>query len=460
MSAFSEPACIAVAFSGGRDSTALLHATAVAAQAVPGLRVVAMHVHHGLSAHADAWLTHAQTVCQQWAQQGLPVQLVFRRVTLALEPGDSVEAVARAARHAALNEMAHEVGAAFLLLAHHRQDQAETLLLQALRGGGVAGLAGMPREAMRDDVLWLRPWLDHPRSAIESYVSAHDLAFIDDDSNTDPQFARNRLRLQVWPALLSAFPDAEVNLAGAAKRLSDALPVMAAWQEAAMPAVLHATPASASDGSHGEASTRAMPADLDAQAWADQPPALRRELLRHWYRQRTERPLPASWVARLADEVPRMVADQQAARWHEVSLTLYRGVLRWEPSSAAAVAETCCDDTAVSIQHVGDWPVPAWRGVLRVAAVESGGVAPASLLNLTLRRRSGGEQFQFGAGRPARALKKQYQSLGIPSWQREGPLVFCGPQLIYVPGLGIDARCVAPAGEPQWSITWCPQVVC
>src|SRR3989338_5485517 len=207
MMAGYEPVCVAVAFSGGRDSTALLHATAVAARDWPGATVVALHVHHGLSAQADGWpgaglapllaprgwgakadgwQRHAEAACQVWAAEGLPVRLLCRRVRLNLSVGDSVEAVARAARYTALQEMAREAHADLLLLAHHRQDQAETLLLQALRGGGLAGLAGIPRDVIREGVRWVRPWLDHPRSAIEAYVAAHGLVYIDDDSNADP----------------------------------------------------------------------------------------------------------------------------------------------------------------------------------------------------------------------------------------------------------------------------------
>merc|ERR1739841_308703 len=119
--------------------------------------------------------------------------------------------------------MARQAGADLLLLAHHRRDQAETLLLQALRGAGVAGLAAMPRQDWRDGVLWVRPWLDHPREAIEAYIAQHGLRHIDDDSNGDPRFARNRLRLQVWPALQAAFPQAKAALAASADRLADAL---------------------------------------------------------------------------------------------------------------------------------------------------------------------------------------------------------------------------------------------
>lgn len=106
------------------------------------------------------------------------------------------------------------------------------------------------------------------------------------------------------------------------------------------------------------------------------------------------------------------------------------------------------------IDAPGDWPLPAWGGVLRVAPCAHGGVSPAQLLGMTVASRKGGERFQVGPGRPPRALKKQFQMLGVPAWERDAPLFWVGEQLLFVPGLGLDARCWAPLGEPQWAMSW------
>jgi tRNA(Ile)-lysidine synthase len=205
---------VAVACSGGRDSLALLHATAVAARG-EGLDAVALHIHHGLLPEADAWFDHVESMCRRWASEGLPVRFIGRRLTARPRRGESVEAWAREARYAALTDMAREAGAGLVLLGHHRKDQAETFLLQALRGAGVAGLSAMPACIERDGLVWQRPWLDVPRAHIEQYVQQCGLESVEDPSNTDPRFARNRLREAVWPALAAAFPDADVALAGA-----------------------------------------------------------------------------------------------------------------------------------------------------------------------------------------------------------------------------------------------------
>ncbi len=212
---------VAVAYSAGRDSTALLHATACAARE-HGIEVVAFHVHHGLMREADAWLEFADKQIKRWRKAGLPVRLVSTRLQGKPAKGESVEAWARRERRAALARMARAEGADAVLLAHHRRDQAETVLLQALRGAGPAGLAAMPRAAQRDGVWWLRPWLDLPRDAIEAYVRQHKLRFVNDALNADARFARSRVRQQVWRPLTQAFGDAEVTLAAVARRAHEA----------------------------------------------------------------------------------------------------------------------------------------------------------------------------------------------------------------------------------------------
>lgn len=276
---------VAVAFSGGRDSLALLHATCRAAQAL-GLQVVALHIHHGLLADADGWLRRAQQLCTRWRRHGWPLTLRWQRLDGQPAPGDSIEAWARAGRHAALAAMAAEAGASLLLLAHHRRDQAETFVLQALRGGAPAGLSAMPRQVQRDGITWARPWLDHPRGAIDAYVAAHRLRPVDDPSNGDVRLARNRLRLSVWPALEQAFPHAETSLAAAAQRAQEARAALA--ELAALDLALLVD----GDGALAVAGWRALSAARQANA------------LRAWWAQQAGHSAPLAFVTRLLVEVP------------------------------------------------------------------------------------------------------------------------------------------------------------
>jgi len=423
--------CIAVAYSAGRDSTALLHATARAA-AEQGAQVVALHVHHGLSPHADEWLAHAQAQCACWAQRGLPVRLLIHRLTHRPVVGDSIEAWARQARYRALRSMAIEAGTRVVLLAHHRRDQAETLLLQALRGAGVAGLAGMPREAERDGIIWMRPWLDHPREAIEAYVRQHRLRYVDDDSNADPRFARNRLRLQVWPGLSQAFPQAEASLADAAAWAGEASACLAELASLDLSQVSSA-------------------AGLSLKAWQGLSPARRVNALRAWLKAQSGRPAPASLVQRLQHEL----AGSGSAQWVLPAgvLRRHRGRLLFTTEAPAPATETA-RNTSLSILRAGRFALAGWGGELVAKRVKQGGVPLAWLAHLELRDREGGEQFQAGIGRPPRSLKKQFQAADVPQWERNGPLIYSGGQLVFVPGLGLDARVLALPGQPQLSLHW------
>lgn len=424
---------VAVAYSGGRDSTALLHATLVAAQAQGG-EVLALHVHHGLNPQADAWLDGCAAQCRRWSRRGLPVQWAFERIESRPAPGDSIEAWARQARYRALRTMALANGVSLVLLAQHRRDQAETFVLQALRSAGVAGLAGMPRIVERDGVTWARPWLDRPREEIEAYVRRHRLKHVDDDSNLDERFARNRLRHRVWPALTAAFPQAESALADAARRAHEAAVC------AADLAALDLAGLASDDG-------------LDAKAWRLLSAPRRANALRAWLRRQQGGAPPASLVERLVAELD----TARSARWPVGGgeLRLYRGVLRHQVTSAAAPAGIE-RERQLGVRAAGAYPLPGWGGRLEVSRVKEGGVPLAWLAQLELRPRAGGERFQAGIGRPPRSLKKQFQSQAVPAWEREGPLVYSGGQLVFVPGLGLDARVLALPGQPQVTLRWRP----
>ncbi|MED5619014.1 tRNA lysidine(34) synthetase TilS [Ideonella sp. BN130291] len=429
-----ERPCVAVAFSGGRDSTALLHVVLRQA-AASGLRVAALHVHHGLQPRADAWLAQLRRRCAGWARQGAPLEFDARRLPGQPGPGESVEAWARRGRYAALAEMANAAGCSLVLLAHHRRDQAETFLLQALRGGGAAGLSGMPATAMRDGLTWARPWLHLPREAIESYVRRHRLRFIDDASNDDPRYARNRLRLQVWPALTGAFTDAEACLVAAATR---------AQQEAAC--LVELAQADLADIEAGDG--------LLIDSWCRLSVARRANALRAWLRRRCGAGPAEPFLQRLLKELP---AGAAPARWpgEGGELRRYRGVLRWWPEPASDRSEPHA--TPLRITSPGRYAVPSWQGVLHVLPVAQGGVALSCLAGAQLRPRAGGERFQRGARGVARSLKKQYQAAGLAAWERNAPLLYGeGGELVFVPGLGIDGRALAPEGVPQVMLRWEP----
>lgn len=430
---------VAVAYSGGRDSSALLHASLQAAQALSTqgepLQIHALHVHHGLSERADAWLAHCRNECEAYAHAGLPIRFHAEQLQSAPLTGHSIEAWAREQRYAALARMAQGAGVDLVLLAHHRRDQAETWLLQALRGAGVAGLAAMPEQQWRDGICWARPWLAHPRESIEAYVREHGLAHIEDDSNLDPRFARNRLRLQVMPALQQAFDGAERQLATAATwaQQARALEVEIADEDLAR---------------------LAGAAGLDVQAWQMLSQARASNALRAWLAVQSGRPAPASLVRRLMAELPQV----RAGRWPLAhgELRLYRGRLSFaEAVHDRAQAAVAPATETIDISAPGRYAWPQWRGELLVTEVAQGGIALDRLRQVCLRARSGGEQFQQSVHGMPRSLKKAFQSTGVAAWDRDGPLLFAsGGELLFIPDLGLDARQIAQESVPQAILAW------
>lgn len=396
-----------------------------------GLEVLALHVHHGLSSQADAWVAHCESQAARWARR-FRIRLLVTRLEGKPGRGESIEAWARQARYRALRRMAMEEGADTVLLAHHRLDQAETVLIQALRGAGVAGLAGMPREIEREGIRWTRPWLEQDPQAVAAYVRRHRLKHIEDDSNTDPRFARNRLRLQVWPTLERAFPQAATTLADTGR-----------WAQQAT--------ACLDEVAEQDLALMSDETGLHLASWATASEARRSNALRCWVRAQTGAPAPSSLIQRLMAELGP--AGQGAWEVEGGQLRAYRGRLRWFAHAPSASLQRT-RESSLSIRRAGHHAVPGWGGTLHVERVREGGVPLAWLAALELRERSGGEQFQAGFGRPPRSLKKQFQAQAVPAWDRDGPLLYSGGQLVFVPGLGLDARVIGLPGQALVRLSW------
>jgi tRNA(Ile)-lysidine synthase len=241
----------------------------------------------------------------------------------------------------------------------------------------------------------------------------------------------------VWPQLVQAFPDAEGALAAAATWAQDAAAVLAevAAQDLAVVA---------------------GPRGLQRSAWLGLSPARRVQALKAWLHTVTGVSAPSSLLVRLQSEWP----TARDAQWPapQGCLHHHRGCLVFTPGDAVTAgrdaAVSAAREASLSITRAGSYGLPGWGGVLRVQRVKEGGTPLAWLAHLTLQERAGGEQFQAGLGRPARSLKKQYQAAEVPAWLRDGPLVYSGGQLVFVPGLGLDTRVLALPGQPQVSLLW------
>jgi tRNA(Ile)-lysidine synthase len=217
MAAFAPVLPLAVAFSGGADSTALL---AACATRWPG-QIRAFHVHHGLQAAGDDFQSHCEALCAQ-----IDVPLTVLRVDARHASGESPEGVARRVRYESLASMARSDNGqgtvTSIALGHHADDQVETLLLALSRGAGLPGLASMPVQTERDGLMLYRPLLSVPATDIRTWLKARALPWIDDPSNTDPRYTRNRIRSRLLPALDQAFPQFRTTFARSASHAAEA----------------------------------------------------------------------------------------------------------------------------------------------------------------------------------------------------------------------------------------------
>lgn len=209
---------LAVAYSGGADSTALLLA---AAECWPG-QVQAIHIHHGLQAAADDFALVCELVC---AKLTTPLHIVY--VDAAPAKGESPEDAARRARYSALSSAAKQLGLGSILLGQHADDQVETLLLALSRGAGLPGLSGMPAVFERSGVLFHRPLLQTPAASLRDWLTRHNIAFVDDPTNSDERYTRNRIRSRLLPMLAEAFPGFRKTFARSARHAAQAQALLA-----------------------------------------------------------------------------------------------------------------------------------------------------------------------------------------------------------------------------------------
>ncbi len=418
---------LAVALSGGRDSIALLDAVAALAP-LRQRAIVAVHVHHGLSRNADAWADFCAAVC---AAYGIP--LLVRRVDVARAPRASVEAAARSVRYAALAEAARGAGAGIVLLAHHQDDQAETLLLQLLRGAGPHGLAAMPALRRAHDIDWLRPLLDVPRTAIDAHIRAHGLRHVDDDSNADTTLARNAVRHHVAPALAAVAPAYAITLARAASLQADAAQL-------------------ADDMAEADASGAVEGATLSQAALAALADHRARNLLRWFLRGRG---LPPPSHARLRAMLATLTTARADARVRVAhagaELGVHRGRIVVHTPAPAPFASPWRGEPLLVLPH----------GRLAFVDGAAGGLDPQRLVGapVVVRPRRGGERLALGPGRPRRALKGLMQDAGLATWERAAlPLVFCGDALAAAPGIGVDVAFQTPPGCSGLALRWTPTI--
>jgi len=422
-------ASLVVGLSGGVDSVVLLHALNRLARR---LRVTlsGLHVHHGLSPHADEWADFCDRFCSNLA---VPLRQV--RVAIDRHSPLGLEGAAREARYAVYRQQQGDA----VVLAHHLDDQGETLLLQLMRGAGARGLSAMPMLRVLEptsNLRLFRPLLKVTRAQIVAYAREQHLTWIEDESNSDPAIDRNFLRMRILPQLIARFPGTRETLGRAADNLADAVQL--------------ADDLAAHDARRAAAADR-----LDLSTLAALSPERARNLLR-WFLERHG--LPAPGRDQLEEALRQATSARGDARM-QVKLGVawlrrHRGRLYLEP-----VGRRQSHGWTRTWTGERELQLPSGVGWLRFEPSLGAGISLTRLLadEVVVRPRSGGERLKLAHNRPSRTLKNLLQEAAVPEWERERlPLVFAGDALVWVPGVGQDCRYAAAAEEAAVMLHWQP----
>lgn len=416
-----------VAFSGGADSTALLHALVQARLAGQASGLRAVHVNHHLQPQADEWARHA---LQESARLDVPMKVLD--VSVAPRKGESIEASARASRYALFaGELEREE---LLLTAHHQDDQLETVLLQLLRGAGVAGLAAMP-QCTRFARGWHgRPLLEVARADLVEYVTRHELPWIEDASNTDARFDRNFLRRHVLPALRQRWPAAAPNVARTAGHMAEAQQLL-------------------DELARKDLSVARDGRTLQCAALRALDPAHARNVLRYWLREQ-EFSLPSA--ARLEEIVSAMLharADSiPVVKWPGVEVRRYRDRLyAMGPLAPAPKNGLTWDWKREPRLDLGPGV-----GTLNLTPFAGAALGVRELPNpLRIAWREAGAKLKPAADRPGRTLRYLFQDFGIVPWMRTRiPLILHGDRPIALADLCVDSEYGARIDEPALALEW------
>ena len=426
----SGPARWWVAFSGGVDSTVLLDAAVRVLGERAAERVAAVHVNHGLHRAADAWAEHCRTAA---ALRGIRIEV--RRVSIPGERG-GLEAAARSARLSAFAEVVP--AGEPILLAHHRDDQAETVLLRILRGAGPAGTAAMRPDAEVGGLRLVRPLLAVPRAEILVYARSRGLSWIEDPANFAPEHDRNYIRHRVLPAVAERWPGAGATFARLALR---------SQETASMLDDLAAADLAAARGR--------APGTLRAQAIAALSPPRAANALRAWLvSHHRVPPPPRNWLRLVVAEMAAARPDRrpQAVR-SGIWIRRYRGDLHTGRERAVPRLP------ASMTWRLDAGPLDLPHGRLAAVRANGDGLAVARLpLPVEVRFRQGGERCRPHPRAVTKPLKDLFQELGVPPWERsEWPLLFAGASLVAAPGLFRCDPFAAREAEPAWRIEWTPR---
>ncbi|MGD8925798.1 MAG: tRNA lysidine(34) synthetase TilS [Thioalkalispiraceae bacterium] len=421
------PASYVLAYSGGCDSHGMLHALVTIREQLQCRTIKVIHVDHGLQSQSSEWTRHCEAVCRHY-------EIPFNAIHLNLQvpKGKSTEAYARSARYAALESKL--IPGDMLLLAQHQDDQAETLLLQLLRGSGVKGLAAMPEITKINDYWQARPFLSLTRDQIQAYAESMGLDWIEDPTNSDNRFDRNYLRNLVFPVLKQRWPSLSETIARASRHQAEANLLLDELAELDFQACQLAE------------KTMLAIAPLKNLSTARQ-----RNLLRYWIADRCEYPMPDSTQCqRIIDEVLPAAEDAEPqVSWNDVIVRRYRDVLYLGRGSA---------ERFVRWRQTWDLKsplvLPSGQRLLATEKKGQGLVLPETSDILSVRFRQGGEKCRLPGRQHRHELKKLLQSWGVPPWQRDQiPLIYVGDELAQIVGYSLCEPFLAKNEQTGYEIS-------
>ncbi len=415
---------IAVAYSGGLDSSVLLHLAkdfCVSRQ----ITLYAFHVHHGISPNADVWLEHCAATAKQ---EG--VHFYSQRVNLIDVAEHGIEQSARIARYAALSALCTQHQIPLLITAHHQNDQAESVLLQLLRGSGLPGLSGMAELQLQhglleSDIALGRPLLQLTREQLEGLVASLQITHIDDESNTDTRYKRNAVRAWITPELEKHFPGFATQFSRSAKHIQSAQRLLdelaqSDLEQCAEGSIVFLDKLQSLSVDRVDNLLRYWIRDLSTTA----PSSAQLEQLREQMLHTSNTAHPVIEIAGLYFQRrgQQLLATKEQSKQLPPTEMI---TLVWQGESEIAL--------------------PAWQGKIKFEESKEGGVDPAALRAgpLSVRPRSGSEKLKPDTARPTRTLKNLFQESQVPAQDRIWlPLLYLGEELIFAAGLGIDkTRC-------------------
>jgi tRNA(Ile)-lysidine synthase len=411
-----------VGYSGGLDSHVLLHALVKSRHKLQAdVQILGLYVHHGLSPNAETWARHCQSVCE-----GLGAEFACIRVDVH-GTGNGPEADARSARYAAFEKFLNATDT--LLLAHHLDDQIETILYRLFRGSGLKGMGGMPVERVIGQSSLIRPLLSVSKQDLKIYAESKDLGWIDDESNFDMQIDRNYIRHEIVPVIRARWPAYKKTISRFAELAGADFQLLRELAEQDL------------DRLH-----KNIDAPIDLEELRRLGGSRQKNAVLHWINN-TGLPMPTQiQLLELVQQLNIKRPDAiQFISWSGVEIRVFK--------QKAYLMEPLAELESPFIWRA-DEPRLVGGRVLAAQRVKNGGLIDAGK-PFSIRFRQGGERCQPQGRAGSHPLKKIFQELEVPPWVRDRtPLIYQGEELVAAAGLFVCAGHVAQEGAEGWEVTW------